>query len=83
MMFATKKKKKAIRAHTECMRSADSMLHILEWLCAQLMEAEINSRVGVLKASAKQPTKQSATRLSSQALGYTYGKNLSDGSEST
>lgn len=33
----------------ECMGSADPMLHMLEWLCDQLMEAEVSSQIGAAK----------------------------------
>lgn len=33
----------------ECMGSADPMLHMLEWLCDQLMEAEVSSQIGAEK----------------------------------
>lgn len=33
----------------ECMGAADPMLHMLEWLCDQLMEAEVSSQIGAEK----------------------------------
>jgi hypothetical protein len=33
----------------ECLGAADPMLHMLEWLCDQLMEAEISSQIGAEK----------------------------------
>jgi putative transposase len=33
----------------ECMGAADPMLHMLEWLCDQLMEAEVSSQIGAKK----------------------------------
>ncbi len=33
----------------ECLGSADPMLHMPEWLCAQLMEAEVSSQIGAGK----------------------------------
>lgn len=33
----------------ECLGAEDPMLHMLEWLCDQLMEAEVSSQVGVEK----------------------------------
>ena len=35
-----------------CMGEADPMLSMLEWLCAQLMEAEVSSKLGLNKTSA-------------------------------
>ena len=32
-----------------CMGEADPMLSMLEWLCAQLMEAEVSSKLGAEK----------------------------------
>ena len=32
-----------------CMGEADPMLSMLEWLCAQLMEAEVSSQLGAEK----------------------------------
>ena len=34
-----------------CMGEADPMLSMLEWLCAQLMEAEVASKLGAEKTS--------------------------------
>ena len=34
-----------------CMGEADPMLSMLEWLCAQLMEAEVSSKLGAEKLS--------------------------------
>ena len=33
----------------ECMTKPDHMLHLLEWLCAQLMETEVGSKLGAGK----------------------------------
>lgn len=33
----------------ECMTKPDPMLHLLEWLCAQLMETEVGSKLGAGK----------------------------------
>lgn len=44
----------------ECMGSADPMLHMLEWLCAQLMEAEVSSQIGAEKN--KQSTDRNSYR---------------------
>ena len=33
----------------ECLGAEDPMLHMLEWLCDQLMEAEVSSQVGAEK----------------------------------
>ncbi|NLA80048.1 MAG: IS256 family transposase [Chloroflexi bacterium] len=33
----------------ECMGASDPMLHMLEWLCDRLMEAEVSSRIGAEK----------------------------------
>ena len=33
----------------ECLGAADPMLHMLEWLCDQLMEAEVSSQIGAAK----------------------------------
>lgn len=33
----------------ECMTKPDPMLHLLEWLCAQLMETEVDSKLGAGK----------------------------------
>ena len=33
----------------ECMGKPDSMLNMLEWLCDQLMEAEISQQLGARK----------------------------------
>ena len=33
----------------ECITKPDPMLHLLEWLCAQLMEAEVDSKLGAGK----------------------------------
>ena len=32
-----------------CMGEADPMLSMLEWLCAQLMEAEVSGKLGAEK----------------------------------
>ena len=32
-----------------CMEEADPMLSMLEWLCAQLMEAEVSNKLGAEK----------------------------------
>jgi len=33
----------------ECLGASDPMLHMLEWLCDQLMEAEVSSQIGAEK----------------------------------
>jgi len=33
----------------EMFRASDPMLHMLEWLCDQLMEAEVSSQIGAEK----------------------------------
>ena len=38
----------------ECMGAADPMLHMLEWLCDQLMEAEVSSQIGARRMSKAQ-----------------------------
>lgn len=38
----------------QCMGAADPMLQMLEWLCDQLMEAEVSERIGAAKHEQKQ-----------------------------
>ena len=35
----------------ECITKPDPMLHLLEWLCAQLMEAEVDSKLAPVKGN--------------------------------
>ena len=34
----------------ECLSKPDPMLHLLEWLCKQLMEAEVNGKLGACRS---------------------------------
>ena len=41
----------------ECLGSQDPMLHMLEWLCEQLMEAEVSMQLGAEKNEQSQDRK--------------------------
>lgn len=41
----------------ECLGSQDPMLHMLEWLCEQLMEAEVSTQLGAEKNEQSQDRK--------------------------
>lgn len=41
----------------ECLGSQDPMLHMLEWLCEQLMEAEVPTQLGAEKNEQSQERK--------------------------
>ena len=50
----------------QCMTQPDPMLSMLEWLCTQLMEAEVKERL--------------SQRLPSSSSGHTYGDDVPHGS---
>ena len=77
-------KKEYHRSHriaiTMC-RASGSMLSMLEWLCAHLMEAEISDRLAREKANV-QYSRSATVRIPATAAGYPNGYDVSHGSES-
>ena len=66
----------------KCMAEPDPMLSMLEWLCAQLMEAEVSGR-GSGEECTQSLSQRLPLRVSSPAAGYSRGDNVSHGAQTS
>jgi|GEM_PF-2611231 len=65
----------------KCMAEPDPMLNMLEWLCAQLMEAEVSGIVGAEKNVHNPSPRDYRYGLPPPAAGYLHGNVVSHGAK--
>ena len=65
----------------QCVTQPDPMLSMLEWLCIELMEAEVDQQLGRREKSAHGRQERLPQRLSSTPLGYPDGNNVPHGAQ--
>ena len=63
----------------KCVGEPDPMLSMLEWLCTQLMEAEVSGLTGA--ECTQRLSQRLPLRLPAPPAGYTYGDNVSYGTQ--
>ncbi len=63
----------------QCMTQPDPMLSMLEWLCTQLMEAEVGSAAGGREKPALGRKERISQRLPSSPSGYPNGHDVPHG----
>ena len=65
----------------QCVTQPDPMLSMLEWLCTELMEAEVDQQLGRREKPAHGRQERLPQRLSSTPLGYPDGNNVPHGAQ--
>ena len=67
----------------QCVAQPDPMLSMLEWLCAQLMEAEVSQQLGAEKSERAESRSEVSLWLPASQTGYPHGHHVSHGAEGT
>ena len=66
----------------QCVTQPDPMLSMLEWLCTQLMEAEVDQQLaGRREKSAHVRKKRLPQRIPSSSSGYPHGNDVPHGAQ--
>lgn len=65
----------------QCVTQPDPMLSMLEWLCTELMEAEVDQQLGRREKPAHGRQERLPQRLSSTLLGYPDGHDVPHGAQ--
>ena len=67
----------------QCVAQPDPMLSMLEWLCSQLMEAEVSQQLGAEKSERARKPQRISLWLPASQTGYPDGDHVSHGAEGT
>ena len=65
----------------QCMAQPDPMLSMLEWLCSQLMEAEVSQQLGAEKSERSESRSGYRCGYRPRRLEYPDGHHVSHGAE--
>ena len=65
----------------QCVTQPDPMLSMLEWLCTELMEAEVDQQLGRREKPAHGRQERIPQRLSSSPSGYPNGHDVPHGAQ--
>ena len=65
----------------QCVTQPDPMLSMLEWLCTELMEAEVDQQLGRREKPAHGRQERLPQRLSSTPSGYSNGHDVPHGAQ--
>ena len=67
----------------QCVVRPDPMLSMLEWLCSQLMEAEVSQQLGGGEKRTRRKPQRVSLWLPAPQAGYPNGHHVSHGAEGT